>query len=462
MVARDAALEVYLTTRHRDLMVSHVALIVPLASSPTSSQRLETRRRQDRGQSRSSRQEAERYRWDRLSVELRHCRRRLVIYAEEHGSIVTHWTDTTNQHQGLEREVSVSVIIPTLGRRSLLLSVVTFYGTQSSIHEIIIADGSNRKLGMLERTLRVHPKVKYIRLPRGPKESVYQHLSRRIATAAAVAVSEYVIVSGDDDVFLPSGIRRAVNVLNERRHVSVVIGAKIFWRHLGSSGRKTALHPTLDSQLPHVDAPSSTAVERLLDIAAPPWRCWSVGRRSEVQKYWFSIAPVIPRGLHLAEALLHASARLRLPVEVIQYPMIMRRVRHPHTLALKDYMPTSGSAARVELAVFLRSVTEYLPAVVAEQIDQALRELSERAIVKDTCLGLREMLQREALVTAESLWYELPFGLWNLNARLGMPSVSRRSRYERCAAILALYDESEAEELRRDFSEFGRHLGSLS
>lgn len=354
-----------------------------------------------------------------------------------------------------------SVVIPVRGPCPLLSRTVHFYQSQDLIAEVIIADGSSRGRGSLELSVLNCPKLRYMRIPKLVNESLNQHFARRIAMATRAVRTEYVVVSGGDDFFLPSFVRRAIRLLGENDGLSVVLGTKLHWRNLGAIGREAALHPKLPAPLPYTDAPTMTASERLQAPLAPPWRCWSVGRRREVSEYWSQIAPVLPRGRHLGEFLLHASARIALPTEVIKYPMILRYWSHLHVPMLFSVRAIERAVASTELDIFLRVVTRDHSSTVSAELEATLRQQAVKFISQDASGTRTRLWRRESKELAAAVWYGLPLGLWKLNDQLHLTSMSSSSRAERVTKLFALYSKAERAELHRDFREVESYLGSF-
>ena len=111
----------------------------------------------------------------------------------------------------------LTVVVPSYNRKDCLRRQVDFWGRQKT--PVIIVDGSELPLISSDNPT---PNITYIHL----KES----LSRRIAHAASIIKTEYVVILPDDEFYVPSALKECVRFLKDNRDYASCKGLCIGFR----------------------------------------------------------------------------------------------------------------------------------------------------------------------------------------------------------------------------------------
>lgn len=231
----------------------------------------------------------------------------------------------TMQQAGLS---DMSIVIPTLSRPRFVLRQFQYWGETDA--QVIILDGAISPIEIPDRLQRSN--IRYIHTG--------TRFNERLATAGQYVETKYCALLPDDEFFLPSGLRAAVERLDVDKSIIGCVGRNIYFfvdegrflvrdayrDWLPFPAAKNTLSDRLNADLP----PNKTHMSVYAVLRSREWKLLSEAAYSE----WFSCGYTYERLWNLKRAALGRT-------EIIENLLWMRSMENP-PVQTKDIPRSAG------------------------------------------------------------------------------------------------------------------------
>ena len=188
---------------------------------------------------------------------------------------------------------NLTIVVPSRNRHDYLLRQLRYWSSSSA--HLVIVDGSKSPLSdQIRSVVETHPRITY--------RHEASSFAERLSVAGTLIKTPYVVMLGDDEFHLPSGLRAAVGVLEENRDLVGCMGQVLSFSPVDSYRRVVLAraYRSLSGYTVQCTSPPDRLFEGMSDYAmatcyavlrSPVWKCswgsigdWGSGHAAEIQQ----------------------------------------------------------------------------------------------------------------------------------------------------------------------------------